>query len=105
MAVAIHLVGTTYLAAAILGLRLSVNRGARSYAWAWLAPWIVLYPPALILALMGDAAGGGGDVAVYLWILPGYGGAVTAPIALLALVEVMVRRARARRSAIGRLAG
>lgn len=98
VAVAIHLVGTTYLAAAILGLRLSVHRGARSYAWAWLAPWIVFYPPAVILALVGDAAGAAGDLPIYLWILPGYGGAVTVPIALLALVEVLVRRGRARRS-------
>ena len=103
--VAIHLVGTSAMAAAILGLRLSVYRSARSYSWAWLAPWIVLYPPALILALMGDAAGSGGDLALYIWILPGYGGVVTGPIALLALVEVLVRRARARRSAPARWAG
>lgn len=103
--VAIHLVGTSAVAAAILGLRLSVYRSARSYSWAWLAPWIVLYPPALILALMGDAAGSGGDLALYIWILPGYGGVVTGPIALLALVEVLVRRARARRSAPARWAG
>ncbi len=103
--VAIHLVGTSAVAAAILGLRLSVYRSARSYSWAWLTPWIVLYPPALILALMGDAAGSGGDLALYIWILPGYGGVVTGPIALLALVEVLVRRARARRAAPARWAG
>ncbi len=103
--VAIHLVGTSAMAAAILGLRLSVYRSARSYSWAWLVPWIALYPPAVILALMGDAAGAGGDLALYIWILPGYGGVVTGPIALLALVEVLVRRARARRSAPARWAG
>ncbi len=103
--VAVHLVGTSYLAAAILALRLSVYRTARHYAWAWLAPWIVLYPPAIILALAGDSAGAAGDLQLYIWILPGYGGVVTGPVALLALVEVAVRRARARRSAPGRWAG
>ncbi len=103
--VAIHLVGTSYLAAAILGMRLAVHRGARHYAWAWLAPWIVLYPPAVILALIGDAASAAGDLPLYLWILPGYGGLVTGPIGLLALVEVLIRRGRARRSAPGRWAG
>jgi len=93
---AVYAVGVTHLVGSILALRLAVHRGSRKYSWAWLAPWLVLYPPAVLLALFGDASGVA-DLALFLWIIPGYGGAVTAPIALLAVLEVAIRRSRARR--------
>jgi hypothetical protein len=93
---AVYLVGATQLLGSLIALRLAVHRGSRWYSWAWLAPWLLLYPPAVLLAFFGDTSGVA-DLALFLWIMPGYGGAVTVPIGLLALLEVLVRRSRAQR--------
>ena len=85
-------VGASHLTLAILALRISVHRGSRRYSWALLAPIPILVPPALVLAVFGDSLGIL-KAAWTLWALPAWG---LGPIVLLALVEVLVRRARAR---------
>jgi hypothetical protein len=91
---AIYLVGASHLTLAMLALRIAVHRGSRAYSWALLAPIPILIPPAIILAVFGESAGIE-QAAIYIWVFPAYG---AAPIFLLALLEVLVRRARARRS-------
>jgi hypothetical protein len=85
-------VGASHLTLAILALRIAVHRGSRSYSWALLAPIPILIPPALVLAVFGGSPGIL-KAAWTLWALPAWG---LGPIALLALLEVLVRRERAR---------
>ena len=88
------LVGGSHLTLALAALRIAVHRGSRAYSWALLAPIPILIPPALVLAVFGESAGIE-NAAIYVWLGPAYG---LAPLALLALIEVLVRRARAASS-------
>ena len=94
--IAVLVVGASYLAIQVVAMRLMVHRGR--YGWAALVPWLVLYPPALFLLTRGESTGGeADDLALMVLILPGYGGWVALPLLFLALLEVVIRRARARR--------
>lgn len=94
---AIWAVGATQLLGSLVAIRVAVRLGSRAYAWAYLAPWLVLYPPAIALAVYGDDVGSLVDLVIALWIFPGYLGMVTAPVGVAALIEVIVRRSRVRR--------
>lgn len=96
--IAVWAVGTSHLTLALLPLRLALRSGTTAYSWVIAAPWLLLYPPAVLLGLvLHDPGPDLSDAVAMLWILPGWAGWVTGPLALVAVVEVVVRRVRRAR--------
>ena len=96
--IAVWVVGTSHLTLALLPLRLALRSGTTAYSWVIAAPWALLYPPAVMLGLVLHApAQDLADGAAMLWILPGWAGWVTGPLALIAVAEVVIRRVRRAR--------
>lgn len=94
--IALWFVGTSYLTLQLLVLRITLSSAARHrYSLLSLAPWLVLYLPALVLAYAGSATE---ELAlfplIWMWTLPGYGGWVLLPVSLALFVEVVIRRKR-----------
>lgn len=96
--IAVWAVGTSQLSLALLPLRLTLRSGTTAYSWVFLAPWLLLYPPAVLLGLvLRDPGSDITDSIAMLWILPGWAGWVTGPLALIAIAEVVIRRVRRAR--------
>lgn len=95
---AVWAVGTSHLTLTLLPLRLALRSGTTAYSWVLLAPWLVLYPPAVLLGLvLRNPDSNLSDSIAMLWILPGWAGWVTGPLALIAVAEVVIRRIRRTR--------
>lgn len=95
IAIAVWVVGTSHLTLSLLALRLAIRSGTAAYSWVIVAPWLLLYPPAVMLGLVLHApAPEPSDAVALLWIVPGWAGWVTGPLALIAVVEVVFRRGR-----------
>jgi hypothetical protein len=96
--IAVWAVGTSHLTLVLLPLRLALRSGTTAYSWVIVAPWLLLYPPAVLLGLvLRDPGTDVSDAAAMLWILPGWAGWVTGPLALIAVAEVVIRRVRRAR--------
>lgn len=92
---ALWFVGASYLTLQLLVLRIAVRQGSRkNYSLASLAPWSLLYPPALIFGYWGPATSEVGAFPGLVWVLPGYAGLVLVPVLCALLIEVLVRRKR-----------
>lgn len=98
VSIAVWAVGTSHLTLLLLPLRIAVRSGTTAYSWVIPAPWVLLYPPAILLGLvLHDPGGDLSDAFALLWILPGWAGWVTGPLALIAVAEVVIRRVRRSR--------
>lgn len=87
-------VGTSYLSLQLIVVRVAlIERVRRYYSLLSLAPWIVLYPPAVVLGVWGSGDEAG-DIPLSLWILPGYVGMTTLVILVVFGVELVFRRRR-----------
>jgi hypothetical protein len=96
--IAVWAVGTSHLTLTLLPLRLALRSGATAYSWVIAAPWLLLYPPAVMLGLvLHDPGSDLSDAVMMLWILPGWVGWVTGPLAIIAVAEVVIRRVRRAR--------
>jgi hypothetical protein len=95
VAVALWLAGSSYALYLLLAMRITVG-SARRYAWAALAPWVLMVPLAVVLALFGSATDDGSGFGLY-YILPGYAGIVPGGVAALLLIEIAIRNAIKRK--------
>jgi hypothetical protein len=92
---ALWFVGASYLTLQLVVLRITLRVSTcKWYSLLSLSPWIVLYVPALALAYAGSTTGEVEAFPALLWTIPGYGGLALAPIALVLLLEVLLRRRR-----------
>jgi hypothetical protein len=90
---ALHVLGTSYLALLLLCLRIGVFLRCRVlYRHVTYLPWLLLYPSAIFLAYFGSATSETGDFHLQLWLYPGSAGLVSGPLLGLLVVEVLVRR-------------
>ena len=91
---ALIMVGTSYISLQLIVLRVAlIERVRRYYSLLSLAPWLVLYPPAVILGIWGSGDEVG-DIPLALWILPGYVGMTTLVILVVFGAELIFRRRR-----------
>ncbi len=88
-------VGTTYLSFALLCARIAVLSSVQRYfSWVSIAPWALLYLPAMWLGFFGSNTAEVGVFPGVLWLFPGYFGLTTVLLLLVFITEVMVRRRR-----------
>lgn len=86
-------VGASYLTVQLVAMRIALSEKLRRhYSVISLAPWILFYPPALVLAYVGSPSTELQAFPGLLWTLPGYGGLVLAPVFVILLIEILVRR-------------
>jgi len=86
---ALILFGTSYLSLLLVCWRIWLwRRPATAFSWSWLPVCLLMLLPCLPMVLGYSFIS---DVAVTIWILPGYSGLVTAPLFMIALIEVWVR--------------
>jgi hypothetical protein len=88
--IAIWAVGTTYLLFVLIFWRVLLAIGVRqAFSWALVPPLILLFLPALPMAF--GVTSDWLDSVMLVWMSPGYGGAVTGPVLVVAIIEVLVR--------------
>jgi hypothetical protein len=97
IAAAFIFVGTSYLSLLLIAMRiLLITSLRRHFPWAGALAWVLLWLPAFHHALWGSTTNED-SLAVIVWILPGYMGAVTFLLLLGFGVELAIRLAIAAR--------
>jgi hypothetical protein len=92
---ALWAVGATYLLLLLITWRIWLLASPRhAFTWSFLPPLILVFLPAPLMAL--GWTDNWDEFCSMAWVFPGYLGAVTGPLLLLAIVEVVIRRKRAK---------
>ena len=80
LVIAFWAAGTSYITFLVLALRITATRRlSKLFPYAAILPWLVLLPPAIPLAFVGDPEVSGGAYQL-IWLVPGYAGYVAGPL-------------------------